>query len=361
MVEAKLPTLDQIKKQIPARCFEKSLWRSLYYMFRDFAILAGLYSVYDIVAARGHAALFVWWNLTGFFMWALFVCGHDCGHSSFSNYKWVNDLCGHLCHAPILVPFWPWQKSHRIHHMYHNHLTKDMSHPWLTKEIFETFSKVEEMILECPLSMFVKFTFFYLVAGKCDGSHVYPGSSLFQNTTERIQCAVSTLSVVACASAVYVLLEGDWSRIWSMYLVPILIFNAWITMVTYLQHHDEDTLVFENGEWNYVKGALQTIDRVYGMGIDELTHNITDCHVAHHLFFTQIPHYHLAEASDAVRRVLEPTGLYKRRLSYDFLWKFTELNFKLKYLVGEKVLSFAGVGNNKGAPASATAAGPTRQ
>jgi hypothetical protein len=51
----------------------------------------------------------------------------------------------------------------------------------------------------------------------------------------RIQCAVSTLSVVACASTVYVLLEGDWSRIWSMYLVPILIFNGWITMVTYLQ------------------------------------------------------------------------------------------------------------------------------
>lgn len=38
-----------------------------------------------------------------------------------------------------IEPFLPFpfphqhQKSHRLHHMYHNHLTKDMSHPWMTK------------------------------------------------------------------------------------------------------------------------------------------------------------------------------------------------------------------------------------
>ena len=91
----------------------------------------------------------------------------------------------------------------------------------------------------------------------------------------------------------------------SMYLVPLLVLSAWyvsllsplhppthglqqlirtasilyppthpptssyrITLVTYLQHHDEDTIVYEEGEWNYVKGALQTIDREYGFGLD---------------------------------------------------------------------------------------------
>jgi hypothetical protein len=93
-VEAKLPTLSEIKKAIPERCFkvrpagfhslsraqppslipslprcvrdwQKSLPTSLYYAFRDFAILVALYWVYGAAEARGLPGLVVWWNLTG--------------------------------------------------------------------------------------------------------------------------------------------------------------------------------------------------------------------------------------------------------------------------------------------------------
>lgn len=43
----------------------------------------------------------------------------------------------------------------------------------------------------------------------------------------------------------------------------------------------------------------------------------------------------------ALRKFLEPTGLYRRKATYDFLWKFSDLNYKLKYVSGDKVLNFS--------------------
>jgi len=51
----------------------------------------------------------------------------------------------------------------------------------------------------------------------------------------RIQCAVSTLSLGAAGYGIWLLLDQSWSRIFFMYFIPLLIFNGWITMVTYLQ------------------------------------------------------------------------------------------------------------------------------
>ena len=60
----------------------------------------------------------------------IFVVGHDCGHGNFSESETLNDIIGHITHGSILVPYYPWQLSHRRHHMYHNHIDKDYSPPW---------------------------------------------------------------------------------------------------------------------------------------------------------------------------------------------------------------------------------------
>jgi len=94
--------------------------------------------------------------------------------------------------------------------------------------------------------------------------------------------------------------------------------------------------VYEEGTWNFVRGQSQTIDRYYGLGVDTMLHHITDGHVAHHFFFTKIPHYHLMEATEAIQKVLAPyKGVYKRTTNYDHVIEFLRLNLKLEYLLGK--------------------------
>jgi fatty acid desaturase len=51
-----------------------------------------------------------------------------------------------------------------------------------------------------------------------------------------------------------------------------------------LPHYSDD-------EWDWLRGALATVDRSYGRLLNTLHHHIADTHVAHHLFST-MPHYH---------------------------------------------------------------------
>lgn len=120
------------------------------------------------------------------------------------------------------------------------------------------------------------------------------------------------------------------------YYIPLLFFSLWLMVITYLQHKDEEIEAYEDKSWTYVKGQSQTIDRRYGLGIDTLTHHITDCHVVHHLFFTKIPHYHLPKATEAIQEVFANyPGTYKFQSTYNHLYQFLRLNVKLDYMLGK--------------------------
>jgi fatty acid desaturase len=112
---------------------------------------------------------------------ALSLSGHDCGHTTFSNYTVVNDICGHLCHAPLLVPFWPWAQSHHQHHSYHNHVDKDHSFPWFRKEQYATeVSDFGRSMLKTPFHPLFTYGIAYLMMGYWDGSHFNPMGNLFK-------------------------------------------------------------------------------------------------------------------------------------------------------------------------------------
>ena len=77
-------------------------------------------------------------------------------------------------------------------------------------------------------------------------------------------------------------------------------------------------------EWTWVRGALSTVDRPYGI-FDFFHHKIGSTHVAHHLFH-EIPFYEADRATHAIKAFLEPKGLYNydRTPWYLAMWRIAK-------------------------------------
>jgi len=344
--------LNSIRKAIPSKAFEKSFIKSLSYMIFDYIMWGScvmlmltlskseIYNNMHIVLQL--ACNILYFNVAGFFMWCIFMIGHDCGHTNFCNSVLVNDIFGHITHGSLLVPYWPWQLSHRRHHMYHNHVEKDYSHPWYTPDRLERPDEGLARMMHEQHWLRAIFPFYgwhiYLY-GMPDGSHYFPFTStrLWNDAVfiERAKCVFSTLVVIAYAAAFYYLFDSNFQTFAFYYLGPFVMFGWWLVTVTYLQHHDHDTLVYDDHDWKFVEAAFETVDRTFGYGIDTLHHHITDGHVAHHLFFTKIPHYNLPIATAAIKKYLAENDLsymYKHDDTRDFFYRvhkyFVQFGFK---------------------------------
>lgn len=415
------PSISDIRSWLPTESFEKSTAHSLAYFGRDalgFSVgVAIIVAVCEsdwfhvLPSSVQAAALLPLQIVTGFFMWCLFVVGHDCGHTTFSQHELINEVFGEICHSVCLcTPFAPWRRTHHRHHLYHNHATKDYSYPWvplllkssiaarawsqlaaaasaLLTTAATTTAKDGTASLVCialaaaavaviatanddasppsgaaaiaptalaivlarcsvpfagtrfagPTAVAVlcvllqrKYLWqtwhyilrpiaplytwpFYLFAGIPDGGHLLLIGRAWgdASATALARGYLSAALTVASMYSWHLALGGCLVR---AYCMPWLWYGWWLFTVTYLQHHHADVALYDASSWGYVRGAFQTMDRTFGCGIDALHHNITDGHVVHHLFFTQIPHFRLSAATTALRDALERrgyNGLYK--------------------------------------------------
>lgn len=309
---AELPfSLQDLKLAIPAYCFEPSALRSLAYFLLDIGLIAGLYAL----AASLNSAWFfpIFWLAQGTMFWALFVVGHDCGHGSFSRYKWLNSLVGHLCHIPILVPYHGWRISHRTHHANTGNIDTDESWypvsesqycqmPW-----YEKLFRFYLPLLAYPLYLFRRSP------GK-QGSHFLPNSPLFRPSEKWDVLTSSALWLGMVGFLGWLTYTMGWLFVVQYYLAPYVVFVVWLDLVTFLHHTEPDIPWYRGEDWYFLKGALSTIDRDYGW-INPIHHHI-GTHVAHHIFLN-MPHYHLKTATAAIKPIL---GDYYRQ-SNEPIWK----------------------------------------
>jgi len=88
----------------------------------------------------------------------------------------------------------------------------------------------------------------------------------------------------------------------SLYLLPLVVTNCWLVLYTLLHHTHEETKYYRGNSWNWLKGALSTVDRNYGL-FNILHHRIGSTHVCDHLF-SNIPHYYAEDAAKAIKPIL---------------------------------------------------------
>ncbi|CAK8571018.1 unnamed protein product [Lathyrus sativus] len=326
-------TLSEVKKAIPPHCFNRSLIRSFSYVIFDLTIVSILayLAINYIPTLFGNHYLWTWpiyWVVQGCVLTGVWVIAHECGHHAFSEYQWVDDLVGLILHSSLLVPYFSWKYSHRRHHSNTGSLERDEVFVPKKKSQISWYYKYLDNPLGRFLTLAVTLTLgwpLYLafnVSGRYYdrfASHYDPYGPIYSDR-ERLQIYISDAGVLVVSYGLYrlILAQGlNW--VIRVYGVPLLIVNGFLVMITYLQHTHPALPHYDSSEWDWMRGALATVDRDYGI-LNKVFHNITDTHVVHHMFST-MPHYHAMEATKAVKPILGEYYHFDGTPVYKAMWR----------------------------------------
>jgi omega-6 fatty acid desaturase / acyl-lipid omega-6 desaturase (Delta-12 desaturase) len=180
-----------------------------------------------------------------------------------------------------------------------------------------------EMVLMFVVGWYVYLTLH--VTGRDYGKHTdhyNPKSPLF-STRDYWSIIISDIAIATVLGALGIwVYMTSFSYVFFVYGVPLGIVNFWLLLYTLLHHTDPEIPHYSPEAWDWLLGALTTVDRDYGFW-DFVHHDIGSTHVLHHLF-SKIPHYHAREASEAIKPVL---GEYYNHASEGILaslWKVTK-------------------------------------
>jgi len=344
----KVPTQAELRAAIPAHCFERSALHGFVYIARDllvvaaFAFLANTFLSVEFPGMSDPAAALKWfvgWNFYAFWQGAaltgLWVIAHEAGHGAFSKNQVLNDVVGFTLHTPLLVPYFAWQYSHKKHHLRTNHLIEGETHvpptargfgvtergykamaaagEALGEDAFAFLQLVGHLLLGWPLYLLRNDTGGRETwDGKRKGGqlldHFRPSSQLFKDKV-RTKIALGTVGIVSwVVFLVKMAMDHGTMAVNLWYTGPYLWVNFWLVLYTWMHHTSLDVPHYGKEDWTWVRGALCTIDRDYGI-FDWFHHDIGSTHVAHHLFH-EMPFFHAKEATAALKDFLGPLYNY---------------------------------------------------
>ncbi|PYH57164.1 delta-12 fatty acid desaturas-like protein [Aspergillus niger CBS 101883] len=328
-------TVDDLRRAVPEYCFTPSLFWSCFYLFRDLVysaiLLIALYQLLQTSAVRNSSLLYyltvnVYGVCQGIVWTGLWVIAHDCGHSAFSRWSVLNDSVGFVLHSSLLAPYFSWKSTHRRHHIYANHIEKDLNYvPPLRQSYADSIGQavetLEDIGQDAPFVLFLRillqqtigWNWYILTNITCPPtavpkkgmsmwrhSHFDPQGALFY-PSEWLSIVLSDLGCFAVITGLYQLYLqfGSFETLFWVYIVPWTWVNHWIVMITYLHHTHPSVPKYTPESWSFLRGATATMDRDFGIIGTHFFHHISTDHVTHHLF-SRIPHYYGPVASKAI-------------------------------------------------------------
>ncbi|EIN09269.1 fatty acid conjugase [Punctularia strigosozonata HHB-11173 SS5] len=359
-------TISQVRAVVPRKLFERSTSTGLYFVARTigYPVLFWLLSSYigDIAHAtrtytrsptlescvRGLLWVMYWW-WQGIAFTGIWCLAHEAGHESLSPKKWINHVAGFALHSFVFVPYFSWRSVHRAHHKATGSLERDeiyvprsRSHLGIPPESTMIPADYKDIFDETPLYVFGKIVIMQLfglpsyLMFNVKGSLKYPKgtnhflpSSVFFKPSERNLIIASDVGLVAMAFALHMFkrLYG-YKALLAHYVIPYLLSNHWIIMLTYLQHTDPTIPHYRGKTWSFVRGALATVDRPFMGWIGRhFLHNASHDHLAHH-FFSNIPFYNQPNVTAHLKELLKDDYNYDTTNCFRALYRtFTECRF----------------------------------
>jgi len=347
-------TLADIRRAVPAHCFEHSLVTSFGYVAYDLAIVVSLgYLAMQIdtlvPAARfggplafliRHVLWVAYWVCQGSVMTGIWILGHECGHGGFAKSSLVNDVTGFILHSAVLVPYFSWQISHRKHHgntgsLEHDEVfvpqvapagyVPDIEDKSLVGQLSSSLYRCVRIVLMLtvgwPLYLFTNATGNSSYPKNSWVNHFTPNSPIYADIRNGPTLIILSdigvliaLGVIAWFTSVV-----GFANVFYYYIVPYLVTNLFLVLITFLQHTDQSLPHYDHQQWDWLRGALLTMDRDYGV-LNSVFHHISDTHVVHHLF-SYMPFYHAVEATEAVKPLLGDYYLFDDTPIWTALWR----------------------------------------
>ena len=306
-------TLKQIIQTIPKAYFQKDprkAWTAV--ALSVGAVILG----YAAIAFSPWFLLPVAWFLTGTALTGFFVIGHDCGHRSFANRRWVNNWVGHIAMLPLIYPFHSWRLLHDIHHRHTNNMDVDNAWtPWLKEDYAEANTFLQVVYWNMRGWLWWLASLPHWGALHFDLRNFEP--------RDRAKVKRSIAAVVIFAAVFFPTLfyfAGPWGVV-KYWLMPWLGYHFWMSTFT-LVHHTIPEIQFRPGDtWNEAEAQLSgTLHCDYPHWVEVLCHDI-NVHVPHHIS-VGIPSYNLRPAYAALKENWAPL-MKETRFSWELMRTIT--------------------------------------